>query len=221
MTSVKQIKSRERVANHGEVFTPEWLVNDMLDLVRREVKRVDSRVLEPACGSGNFLVQVLRRKLNAVKAAYRNPQRERANQALYGLMSIYGIELLPDNVTECRENLIEIFADNLRLGCNDDYYLAASHVLRCNIVQGNALEGQASSGRDIIFPEWTYDGNGKFQRRDFQFKDLTRRHELKVKGALFENQPDDRLIKPIKDDYPPTSVRDLAIIETDALEKAA
>lgn len=103
MTAVKQIKSRERVANHGEVFTPEWLVNDMLDLVKREVERVDSRVLEPACGSGNFLVQVLRRKLDAVEATYRNSQRERANQALYGLMCIYGIELLPDNVNECRK----------------------------------------------------------------------------------------------------------------------
>lgn len=221
MTAVKQIKSRERVANHGEVFTPEWLVNDMLDLVKREVERVDSRVLEPACGSGNFLVQVLRRKLDAVEATYRNSQRERADQALYGLMCIYGIELLPDNVNECRKNLIEIFADNLKLGGDDEYYLAASHVLRSNIVQGNALKGKDSSGRDIVFPEWTYDGSGEYQRRDFQFKDLMRSHELKTKGALFENQPDDGLIKPIRDDYPLASVRDLAMIKTETLEKAA
>lgn len=218
---MKQIKSRERVANHGEVFTPEWLVNDMLDLIKREVKRVDSRVLEPACGSGNFLVQVLRRKLNAIEETYRESQLERANQALYGLMCIYGIELLGDNVTECRKNLIEIFANNLELSCVDNHYLAASHVLRCNIVQGNALEGLSSGGRQIVFPEWTYDGNGKFRRRDFRFKELTRCRELNSKIASYENQPDHHPIKPEKDDYPPATVGDLATIGNDTLEKAA
>lgn len=121
------------------------------------------------------------------------------------------------------KNLIEIFADNLRLGCDDDYYLAASHVLRSNIVQGNALEGKDSSRRrrDIVFPEWTYEGNGKFRRCDFRFKDLMRHRELSAKGSSSENQPYHRPIEPARNDYPPTTVGDLAIIGDDALEKAA
>src|SRR3954449_13612217 len=97
-----QIRSRQRVADHGEVFTPDWLVEDMLDLVKDESERIDARFLEPACGSGNFLVPVLTRKLTTVHARYGKSDFERRHQALLGLMSIYGIELLDDNVAECR-----------------------------------------------------------------------------------------------------------------------
>ncbi len=64
------VKSKARVADHAEVFTPPWLVEAMLDLVKAETERIDSRFLEPACGSGNFLVQILRRKLAAVELKY-------------------------------------------------------------------------------------------------------------------------------------------------------
>jgi len=94
------IKSKERVANHGEVFTPPWMVEAMLDLVKNETERIDSRFLEPACGSGNFLVQVLRRKLAAVEIRYGKSDFERRHYALLAVMSIYGIELLPDNIVE-------------------------------------------------------------------------------------------------------------------------
>src|ERR1700686_4124713 len=104
------IKSKRRVADHGEVFTPQWLVEKMLDLVQGETERIDSRFLESACGSGNFLVPVLQRKLAAVEAKYGKSDFERRHYALLGLMCIYGIELLTDNIAECHENLLEIFA---------------------------------------------------------------------------------------------------------------
>src|SRR5436189_2328009 len=107
------VKSKYRVAEHGEVFTPAWMVEAMLDLVKDETERIDSRFLEPACGSGNFLVQILRRKLAAVQFKYGRSAFERRQYALFTLMCIYGIELLPDNIEECRANLLEIFADYL------------------------------------------------------------------------------------------------------------
>lgn len=95
-------KSRQRIADHGEVFTPPWLVQAMLDLVKHETERIDSRFLEPACGSGNFLVQILRRKLTAVELRYGKSDFERRHYALLGLMCIYGIELLADNLAFSR-----------------------------------------------------------------------------------------------------------------------
>src|SRR5476651_2177824 len=126
------IKSKKRVADHGEVFTPRWLVEKMLDLVKGESERVDSRFLEPACGSGNFLVPVLQRKLAAVEAMYRKSDFERLHYALLAMMCIYGIEILIDNIDECRANLLESFADYLNLDESNDLYRAASNVLSQN-----------------------------------------------------------------------------------------
>src|SRR3954463_10971130 len=107
------IKSKKRVADHGEVFTPPWLVESMLDLVKGETERIDSRFLEPACGSGNFLGPVLRRKLLAVEMKYGKSDFQKRQYALLALMCLYAIELLPDNIAECRTNLLEIFAERL------------------------------------------------------------------------------------------------------------
>nr|WP_322815669.1 DNA methyltransferase [Chloroflexus sp.] len=96
------VKSKQRVADHGEVFTPAWLVEAMLDLVKDETERIDSRFLKPACGSGNFLVAILRRKLAAVEIKYGKSRFERQHYALLALMCCYGIELLADNIAECR-----------------------------------------------------------------------------------------------------------------------
>src|SRR5437588_12708930 len=114
------MKSKQRVAEHGEVFTPPWLVKAMLDLVKAETERIDSRVLEPACGSGNFLVPVLRRKLAAVELKFGKSEFEKRHYALFSLMCIYGIELLDDNIAECRANLLEVFADYLGLAEGED-----------------------------------------------------------------------------------------------------
>src|SRR5947208_12675491 len=131
-------KTKQRVADHGEVFTPAWMVEAMLDLVKDESERIDSRFLEPACGSGNFLVQVLRRKLAAVERKFGKSDFERRHYALLALMCIYGIELLADNIAECRANLLEILAEYLTLEESDDLYRASSFVLSQNLVHGDA-----------------------------------------------------------------------------------
>src|SRR5579859_6772136 len=114
------IKSKRRVADHGEVFTPSWLVDAMLDLVKGETERIDSRFLEPACGSGNFLVPVLQRKLAAVELKFGKTEFERQHYSLLAVMCTYGIELLADNIAECRANMLELFAVYLNLSEADE-----------------------------------------------------------------------------------------------------
>src|SRR5438874_12762812 len=143
------IKSKRRVADHAEVFTPPWLVEKMLDLVKDETERIDSRFLEPACGSGNFLVEVLRRKLAAVELKFGKSDFEKRHYALLALMCLYGIELLPDNIAECRANLLEIFAEYLNIDESDDLYRAASYVLAQNLVHGDALTMRTHYGQPI------------------------------------------------------------------------
>ena len=179
------VKSKQRVADHGEVFTPAWMVEAMLDLVGDETQRIDSRFLEPACGSGNFLVQVLRRKLAAVELKYGRSDFDRRHYALLALMCIYGIELLPDNIAECRANLLDIFAEYLNLDQAGELYRAASHVLSLNLVHGDALTMKDSERAPITFAEWGYLGKGKFQRRDFRLDVLTGSSAFSAEGSLF------------------------------------
>ena len=149
------------------------MVEAMLDLVKDETERIDSRFLEPACGSGNFLVRVLQRKLAAVELKFGKSDFEKRHYALLALMCIYGIELLADNIAECRANMLEILADYLNLDESDDLYRAASYVLSQNLVHGDALTMRTHDGQPITFAEWGYLGKGKFQRRDFRFDVLT------------------------------------------------
>lgn len=151
------------------------MVDAMLDLVGAEAERIDSRFLEPACGSGNFLVPVLRRKLVTVQARYGKSDFESRHQALIALMSIYGIELLADNVAECRQNLIEVFIAVLGVDVEDELAKAASAVVAVNVVHGDALTMQtrAEPAEPIVFAEWSYLGKGQFRRRDFRFDVLT------------------------------------------------
>jgi len=203
------VKSKQRVADHGEVFTPSWMVEAMLDLVKEESHRIDSRFLEPACGSGNFLVQVLRRKLAAVEMKFGKSDFEKRHYALLGLMCIYGIELLPDNIVECRANLLEIFAEYLNLNESDDFYRTATSVLEQNLVHGDALTMLARDGQPITFAEWGYIGKGKFQRRDFRFDVLTGSSAFSAEGSLFAHLGKHEIFTPVKT-YPPMTVKDLA-----------
>jgi type I restriction-modification system DNA methylase subunit len=187
---MSQIKSKKRVADHGEVFTPLWLVEAMLDLVKDETERIDSRLLEPACGSGNFLVRILQRKLAAVELKFGKSDFERRHYALLGLMCTYGIELLEDNIAECRANMLEILAEYLNLSESDDLYRAASYVLTQNLVHGDALTMRNSDGKPITFAEWGYLGKGKFQRRDFRLDTLTQSSAFSAEGSLFANPQD-------------------------------
>jgi hypothetical protein len=203
------IRSKKRVADHGEVFTPPWLVVAMLDLVKDETDRIDSRFLEPACGSGNFLVRVLQRKLAAVEIKFGKSEFEKRHYALLGLMCIYGIELLEDNIAECRANLIEIFSDYLGLDKSDDLYRAGWGILACNLVHGDALTMQTYDRRPLTFAEWGYLGKGKFQRRDFRLDVLTRTSDFRSEGLPSVHLGKHEIFNPIRT-YPPMRVRDLA-----------
>ncbi|HNS26998.1 MAG TPA: N-6 DNA methylase [Steroidobacteraceae bacterium] len=214
------VKSKQRVADHGEVFTPAWLVEAMLDLVKEESERIDSRFLEPACGSGNFLVQVLRRKLAAVELKYGKSDFERRHYALLGLMCIYGIELLADNIAECRANLLEILAEYLNLSASDDLYRAASFVLSQNLVHGDALTMCNHEGKPITFAEWGYLGKGRFQRRDFRFDVLLGSSAFSAEGSLFAHLGKHEIFTPVKT-YPLVTSRELAAEATGVERKRA
>ena len=203
------IRSKQRVANHGEVFTPPWMVEAMLDLVQGETERIDSRFLEPACGRGNFLVPVLRRKLAAVEFKFGRSDFERRHYALLALMSIYGIELLADNIAECRANLLEMLAEYLTLTETDDLYRAASLVLSQNLVHGDALTMRTSAGGPITFAEWGYLGKGRFQRRDFGLDDLTQLSSFPGQGVLFADLGKHEIFTPVRT-YPSMTVSELA-----------
>jgi hypothetical protein len=206
---MNDIKSKQRVADHGEVFTPAWMVEAMLNLVKDETERIDSRFLEPACGSGNFLVQILRRKLAAVERKYGQSDFERRHYALLGLMCIYGIELLADNIAECRANVLEIFAEYLYLEETSEWYRAASYVLSQNLVHGDALTMRTHIGQPITFAEWGYVGKGKFQRRDFRLDTLTLFSTFSEESSLFASLGKHEIFQPDKT-YPPLTVSDLA-----------
>ena len=202
------VKSKQRVADHGEVFTPAWMVEAMLDLVKGETERIDSRFLEPACGSGNFLVQILQRKLARVQLDYGKSDFEKRHFALLALMCIYGIELLPDNIVECRANLLEIFASYLNVEPSDELYRAAFNVLSLNLIHGDALTMLAWDGSPITFAEWAYLWKGRFQRRDFSLKSLTQSSAFSAEGTLFAQIGKDDIFTPTKT-YPPMTVSEL------------
>jgi hypothetical protein len=194
----KLITSKQRVADHGEVFTPAWMVEAMLDLVKDETERIDSRFLEPACGDGNFLVQVLRRKLATVELKYGKSDFERRHYALLALMCIYAIELLPDNISRCRGNLLAIFSEYLKLNPADELYRAGFYVLSQNLVHGDAMKMRTYDDQAITFAEWGYLGKGQFQRRDFRYDSLTQSSAFSAEGDLFANVGRHEIFRPDK-----------------------
>src|SRR2546423_3505223 len=205
------VKSKQRVADHGEVFTPRWMVEAMLDLVKGEAERLDSRFLEPACGSGNFLVRILQRKLAAVELKFGKSDFEKRHYALLAPMCTYGIELLADNIAECRANMLEVLADYLNLEESEDLYRAASYVLSQNLVHGDALTMRTSDGQPITFAEWGYLGKGKFQRRDFRLDALSLSAEFAKEGTLFADLGKHEIFAPSRT-YPPVTVHELGSV---------
>lgn len=199
------VKSRQR--DHGEVFTPAWMVDAMLDQVRDETERIGSRFLEPACGDGNYLDPVLRRKLAAVEARYGRSEFERSHQALYGLMCVYGIELLEDNAEACRARLHGVFCEFVGSQAGDDWDRVAAAVLSVNIIRGNAMSMLSPDGEPIQFPEWAYLGRGRFLRRDFRLDNLSQRSQ--VKGTIFDHFEEHEVFAPVRE-YPPMTVKELA-----------
>ncbi len=171
------IKSKQRVKDHGEVFTQEREVNAMLDLVKNETERIESRFLEPACGNGNFLAPILERKLIIVKRKYGSSQAEFERMAILAASSIYGVELLEDNVVACIERLYnilnEVYTKLYKDKCKDEFRKSIRFVLKRNILQGDALTLKKANGKDyIIFSEWSLVNGGMIKRRDFQYAEL-------------------------------------------------
>lgn len=190
-----QVKSRQRVQGHGEVFTNEREVNAMLGMVKQETERIESRFLEPACGDGNFLAEVLRRKLVVVNTRYRRSLSEYEKYAFIAIGSIYGVELLHDNAVTCRDRLSSIVeADYMRV-CKKKptpgFLDAIRFVLDRNILNGNALslkqvdESGADTEEPIIFSKWSIVTGDKVKRRDFRLDEMLEGSADQVQFSLF------------------------------------
>ena len=205
------VKSKQRVADHGEVFTPSWMVEDMLNLVKGETERIDSRFLEPACGDGNFLVQILKRKLASVEHKYGNSEFERRHFSLFALMCLYAIELLSDNISDCRAKLLSIFTEYLKIDPANDVYRAGFYVLSQNLVHGDAMKMRTQDDQAIIFAEWGYLGKGRYQRRDFRLDSLAQSSNFSSEGSLFAQLGRHEIFTPTKT-YPSMTIGELAAL---------
>lgn len=188
-----QIKSKERVANQGEVFTSEREVNAMLDLVKNETERIDSRFLEPACGTGNFLTEILNRKLQVVEKKYRRNQLDFERNLVLAVSSIYGIDILEDNIIECRKRLYEI-ADSrytalFKKKAKDEVRSVLKFLLEKNMIWGDALDLKTvgPNPHQIIFSEWSFVKGSYFKRRDFVFAELLPKEDSKNPSLFSEN----------------------------------
>ena len=181
----KQVVSKQRVADHGEVYTGAREVNAMLDLVRQETERIDSRFLEPACGTGNFLAEILARKLGVVETRYAGSQIEWERYAVLAAGSVYGIDILADNVAACRERLFTLFdrayTGRYKRRAKDEVRAAVRFVLGRNIIHGDALtlKSVGETPQPIVFSEWSLVTGSLFKRRDFAFHELIHRANLK------------------------------------------
>lgn len=172
-----QVKSKKRVADHGEVFTNQREVAAMLDLVKQETERIDSTFLEPACGNGNFLTEVLRRKLEVVTNRYKKSQFEWERYSVIAISSIYGIDILEDNAQECRNRLFEIFNANyqglFKSETKEDCRRSIKYILNRNILWGDALDfTNPITKQPIIFSEWKAINGVMIKRKDYMFQFL-------------------------------------------------
>ena len=210
----KQVVSRQRVADHGEVYTAKREVNAMLDLVKEETERIDSRFLEPACGTGNFLVEILNRKMEVVKRRYAKNHHEYDLASAQAISSMYGVELLPDNVATCQNRLLDLFLEiyhqHLSEDASSELQRCISYLLHKNILCGDALTMLQADGQPITFCEWTFIGmDGKVKRRDFELAELLRNVEYDKpkpgeQGNLFADTGEPTFVHVPKREYPLT-----------------
>ena len=212
MIGAMQVKSKKRVADHGEVFTSAREVNAMLDLVKQETERIESRFLEPACGDGNFLAEILNRKLIVVENRYKKSQLEYERNAIAAVSSVYGIDILEDNVFACRERLLGIFNDfysrNYKDKINPQCVEAAKFILDKNIIWGDALDLTAGQAKrePIVFSEWSPVNGSLVKRRDFTYEHLV----VSIHGSLFSDLGDDAYIPTPTKEFPLTHFLELS-----------
>lgn len=202
----RQIVSRQRVANHGEVYTNEREVNAMLDLVKQETERIDSRFLEPACGNGNFMVEILRRKLSVVSRCYKANIGEWEMYAISAVSSVYGIDILKDNVEESRKRMLDVFVFAYRQVTSTPSQKVidvAEFILSKNILWGDALSLMTvdEEKRPIAFSEWTFIGNGNVKRRDYELAQLMQCTPMEGPN-LFSDLGDEAFIPTPTKEYP-------------------
>src|SRR5690606_27910890 len=201
LAETKQVKSKKRVADHGEVFTDEREVNAMLDLVKHETERIDSRFLEPACGNGNFLAEVLKRKLAVVDSRYSKSQVEWERYSVIAVSSIYGVDILEDNAQECRDRLLGIYTNwytKLFKRVKNECIRSVRFLLSRNILWGDALDfTNPVTKQPIIFSEWSTVSGSLLKRRDYMFKFLVEKtHQL----SQFNDEGNPAAIdEPVKD----------------------
>lgn len=193
MGALKQIKSKERVSKHGEVFTAEREVKAMCDLVKNESERIDSRILEPACGEGPFLQEMLKRKLATVKSRYGKSPHDFELYSIVALSSLYGVELLEDNAQVCRDNLYGIWevAYSEFGSQRKEVKNAARYMVQTNILCGDALTLKQNNGKPIVFAEWTLLPNGMMLRKDYELAEMLEyRSPKKKENDLFTSEQD-------------------------------
>ena len=219
--AASQVKSKKRVAGYGEVYTAPREVNAMLDLVKQETERIESRFLEPACGNGNFLIEVLTRKLARVSARYGKSRLEYERYAVSAVASLYGIDILEDNIFECRDRLYNYFTtqyiDRFGFFQNDGFPASVKYILKRNIIHGDALTLQTvdENPRPIVFSEWSLLKGGMVKRRDFSFSELLSQSENNAMPLFSDTGEDIFLPEPEKEFLP---VHYLKIGETQEIE---
>ena len=180
----KQIKSKSRVAERGEVFTKKEQVDAMLDLVKTECSKIDSTFLEPACGNGNFLVEILARKLSTVKKKFGKIQKDYELNLLVAVGSIYGIDIMEDNCEESRQRMYDIiekeYKKKFKKEVDTDFLDSVKYILSQNIIAGDGLSGLRNDGYPIMFPQWNLVMD-KFKREDYAMCDLLAYSDLEDK----------------------------------------
>ena len=213
MVEKKQVKSKERVAEHGEVFTAEREVKAMCDLVKSETERIESRFLEPACGNGNFLSEILNRKLDVVFNRYGKSIAEYERYSILAVSSLYGVDILEDNAKECRERLYNIWNEKYiqlwKSQIDKRVQIAAKFIISRNILYGDALTMKRNDGEPIVFSEWSLVTGDKIKRRDFQLYELLDGQEGNMSLFWDYDEETKAYIPPAIKDYPVVNYREV------------
>lgn len=216
----KTIKSKDRVRDHGEVFTPDFIVEEMLNLVKNETERIESRFLEPACGNWNFLIKVLERKIDTITKKYKKNQNEFEKYLIIATWSIYWIDLMIDNIEEAKIRLYKKIEKSYvyiyKWTIKEGFLMTIKTILSKNLIQWNALTLQNKDWEPIKFSQRSLIWKNKIKVREFIFDELIRNESRNsdAQNTLFWDSWKPVFIpEPIKD-YPPVHFLDIYTLDT-------